>query len=350
MVGNSVRAAPDWPVIGHQWAVDLLARGIETRRLSHAYLFVGPPQIGKTTLAASFAQALLCTGAPAPCGECTACQKAERGSHPDLRMIQPGYGSEEPAAKAPKSLGIEAIRALQHEAALKPFEGIWKIFIIPDAELMTPPAQDGLLKTLEEPPSYVILLLTALDPSALLPTIVSRCQIFNLRPLSTKAIRDALMERSGLDKERAEILAALSDGRVGWAVDAAGDDESTEARSEQLDELLALMRASRAERLVKAEALARQEDIENILGLWASWWRDLLLVKSGVMEGLRNIDRRAQLEKEARNYQLAEIEGALASLNRTLERLEKNVNARLALEVLLLELPFSDGGAAHRRK
>ncbi|MBI3287455.1 MAG: DNA polymerase III subunit delta', partial [Chloroflexi bacterium] len=335
-----VAKPPRWSVVGHEWAVDLLAKGLDSGRLSHAYLFVGPPQIGKTTLAASFAQALLCTGAPAPCGECTACQKVLRGSHPDLRMIQPGYGSEEPAAKAPKSLGIEAIRALQHEAALKPFEGLWKIFIIPDAQLMTPPAQDGLLKTLEEPPSYVILLLTALDPSALLPTIVSRCQVFNLRPLSTERIREALIDRWAMERERAEVLAALADGRMGIVVEAASDEESVPARSEQLDELLTLARASRAERLVQAESLARQEEIEKILGLWASWWRDLLLVKAGVPQAVQNIDRRSELEKEARGYELAEIEGALASLNRTLERLEKNVNPRLALEVLLLEMPF----------
>ena len=177
-----------WPVIGHEWAIELLAHAIRSGRLSHAYLFTGPSQVGKTTLARAFAQALLCeTGQGAPCGEsaCRTCQRIAQGRYPDVQII----------AAEKNTIQIEQVRALQADAALSPLEGRRKIFIIREIERATLPAANALLKTLEEPPPQVILLLTSTRRDQVLPTILSRCQIVALRPLPLEQVQAALRER-----------------------------------------------------------------------------------------------------------------------------------------------------------
>ena len=174
-----------WPIIGHQWAIELLDHGIQTHKLSHAYLFVGPNQVGKRTLGKALAQAILCTEDQAPCGTCRSCQLIERGRHPDVQVV----------ASDGDRIKIEAIREMQHLVALSPVEGPYRIILIPDFDRATTSAANALLKTLEEPPSTVVLVLTATNVEALLPTIVSRCQIVPLRLLPGAEIRAALISR-----------------------------------------------------------------------------------------------------------------------------------------------------------
>ena len=330
-----------WPVVGHDWAVRLLANSLAEGRVSHAYLFIGPHHIGKTTMALSLAQALNCTGEERPCGECLSCQRIKRGIHPDLRLVDLEYqrwvGESEGDSRL---LGIEAIRTILGEAALTPFEGKWKAFIIPEAERMTPEAANCLLKTLEEPPSQVVLLLTALHSGLLFPTIVSRCQIFNLRLVAIDLIREELERRWGLEERRAALLASLSAGRIGWAISAAQDGALLERREGNLNELLSLPQMSRLERLAFAERLSREpQGARESLELWLGWWRDLLLVKGGCPERVENVDRREILAREASGYSIEEIEGFVAAIWRTIDQLDDNINLRLALEVLLLDLP-----------
>ncbi len=330
-----------WQVVGHEWAVTLFENSLAQGRLSHAYLFTGPPRIGKTTLALNLAQALNCTGKDKPCGECLSCQKTSQGIHPDVRMVDLAYqkGLLE-GREGSTALGIDAIRSIQSDAALKPFEGRWKVFIIPQAENMTPEAANCLLKTLEEPPSHVVLLLTALHTDLLFPTIVSRCQVFNLRPPSTTLIREALGRRWDLEGERAHLIAALSAGRMGWAVEAAQNQALLRERNGRLDELLSLPGARRLERLSFAQRWGSQpERVKEILTLWLGWWRDLLLAKEGCWDKMENIDRKNTLLEEAEKHELGEIKEFISSIRETLHELESNVNLRLALEVLMLDLP-----------
>jgi DNA polymerase-3 subunit delta' len=330
-----------WQVVGHQWAVRLLEKSLAQGRLSHAYLFTGPPRIGKTTLALNLAQALNCTGEDKPCGECLSCHKISQAIHPDVRMVdlayQKGLLEEREGSTA---LGIDAIRSIQSDAALMPFEGRWKVFIIPQAEDMTPGAANSLLKTLEEPPPHVVLLLTALHTDLLFPTIVSRCQVFNLRPPSIDLIREALERRRGLERERAHLIASLSAGRMGWAMEAAQNEAFLKERKERLDELLSLPSARRLERLSFAQRWGNQpEGAKEILTLWLGWWRDLLLAKEGCWDKIENIDRQNTLVEEAEKYKLEEIREFISSIRKALQQLESNVNLRLALEVLMLDLP-----------
>ena len=319
-----------WQVIGHEWAVDLLQRAVASGRVAHAYLLTGPPKIGKRALALNFAQALNCLDQEKPCGQCVACQKIAHGTHPDVQVIE-GEGG---------TIKIEQMRALRREVALSPLEGRWKVYIIRQMEQATAEAANCLLKTLEEPPPHVVLMLTASEAEALLPTIVSRCQVFHLRPLAIETVQRALQERWGVDIERARLLARLSSGRLGWAVAASQNEAVLEQREKHLDDMLELMSKGRVKRLEYAQKLSRDpEATREMLHLWLTWWRDLLLLISGSSVGIANIDRRDTLRAQAQRYSLSQVRGFVEALRATAWRLDHNANARLTLEVLMLSLP-----------
>lgn len=320
-----------WPVIGHEWATALLAQSIRSGRPSHAYLITGPSQVGKATLARAFAQALVCeTGHGEPCGECRTCQRVAQGRYPDVQLIT--------AEK--NAIQIDQVRALQTDAAVAPLEGRRKVFIIQEIERATLPAANALLKSLEEPPPQVVLLLTATRRDQVLPTILSRCQLIGLRPLPLEQVQTALRERWQVDEEHAALLARLSAGRLGWAVTAHTDPELWQARAKYLDDLLALTAEGHLGRLAYAETLSRAgADLDTALGLWATWWRDVLLIQHALGDEVLNLDRKAQLLQQAALFRAEQAENALQDLAQTARRIKANVNARLALDVLLLRLP-----------
>jgi DNA polymerase-3 subunit delta' len=183
-------------------------------------------------------------------------------------------------------------------------------------------------------------LLTSNRRDLVLPTVLSRCQIMSLRPLPVERVRTALQTRWNVDEDQATLLARLSGGRLGWAVQAATETEVWQTRAKYLDDLLTLTAEGHVGRLAYAEALSRaSEGAEVALGLWAAWWRDLLLTQQGQSEALLNIDRKAQLVQQAELYRPEQVQAALVDLTRTLRRVRGNVNLRLALDVLLLRLP-----------
>lgn len=326
----------DWGIAGHAWAVELLAQVVRSDRVSHAYLFLGPSQVGKTTLAKAFAQTLVCEqasgpgGDGSPCGACRACRRVNEGRYPDVQII----------AAEKNWIQIEQIRNLQLDAAVAPLEGKRKVFVIQEIERATPPAANALLKTLEEPPPHVVLLLTSNRRDMVLPTVLSRCQIVGLRALPLDEVAAALQGRWGVAEDQAALLARLSGGRLGWAVVAATDAQVWQTRTKYLDDLLTLAGEGHVGRLSYAESLSRtSESVETALGLWATWWRDILLIQQGQVEGLLNLDRRSQLIQQAGLYRPDQVQAALTDLMQTLRRIRSNINVRLALDVLLLRLP-----------
>ena len=142
-----------WQFIGHDWAVTLLQRGLEAGRVAHATLLCGPPQVGKTRLALTLAQALNCAGPDRPCGRCASCLKVEKGTHPDVRLIE-GEG-------AGGGFRIDQIRGVKRESVLSPYEGSYRVFVLRRIDLASIEAANSLLKILEEPPDHVVLVLTA---------------------------------------------------------------------------------------------------------------------------------------------------------------------------------------------
>ncbi len=328
-------------IVGHDWAVEMLSGAMAHDRIGHAYLITGPSQIGKTTLARTFAQALNCMEAEAerPCGNCRPCQLIANNRHPDIQLVEP-----ELSGRGKLTLKIETIRELQQNLNLSTYEARTKVAILKRFDAATIGASNAFLKTLEEPPQNVVLILTANDADTLLPTISSRCRTIKLRPLSADLIEQSLTTRWQVDGETAHLLAHLADGRLGWAVQAAQDDTILQTRTTQLEHLHNVLDGSRVDRFQLADKLAKKaEELPNTLQAWLSWWRDLNMLVQGngrqAKVTLTNIDEVAQLDQWAHRY---DEEQALASLKQTnlaLWQLERNANTRLVLENLLLTYP-----------
>ena len=329
---NPVTLSLDWPVVGHDWAVDLLRRAVAVGRAPHALLITGPPNVGKGTLARSLAQVLLCTADQRPCGDCRACRLVTGHGHPDLRWIEPQGNS----------LKIAQVRELTRQLALSPFEGSWQIAVLDRFELATAGASNALLKTLEEPPPRVILVLLAQQTEMLLPTIISRCQIIALRPVPRSVVEQALVGQWGVPDKKARLLSHICGGRLGWAVSASTSPELLENRAQKLDALVRLLSSKRVPRFAYAESAAQQapESVLESLELWTGWWRDVLLLKSNSATPLTNIDRQKELIQIASLCDITAVQAALTALQMTVDQLSRNANTRLALEILLLNLPF----------
>jgi DNA polymerase-3 subunit delta' len=319
-----------WPVVGHDWAVSRLSCAVEDGRLAHAYLITGPARVGKTTLARALAMAINCTGQPRPCGRCRACVRIASDTHADVRLVSPEG----------ERLKIDQVRELQRELSLSPVEARMRVAILDDFDRATTEAMNALLKTLEEPASSAVLIVIAPEAELLLPTIVSRCQVVALRPLTIGQVRAALIERWGVEAPRADLLAHLSGGRLGWAVAAARDGSILEKRAARLDELQRLLSATRVERFAYAEALARNTDgLRQAIDAWRTWWRDVMLTAAGGSAEITNRDRREEIAALAARLDVPRARAAAEACSRALWQLDRNATPRLVAEVMLLQLP-----------
>lgn len=332
-----------WRTIGQDRAVDILKRAIHGGRLSHAYLLTGPPQVGKMTLALDLACAVNCRGDERPCGECDQCRRVDAGLHADIRVLEVDRQAREDGRRR-VAIGIDQVREVQREASLKPFEGAFRVFIIDGAERLSLDAANSLLKTLEEPPDQVLLVLLASDASALLPTVESRCQQVKLRPLPVAKTAHELEARFGLDGDKALEIARISGGRIGWAIQAAENADLLESRSERLRTFEDAMAGGLERRFAYTASLApvfgaSRERVREEFELWLDWWRDVLLIKEGVPELVTNLSRMATLKASAEALSPARIASSVRAINETWEHLERNANPRLALDELMLSLP-----------
>lgn len=317
-------------IVGHEMAVGQLRNAARAGQPAHAYLFTGPPSIGKRTLATAFARTLNCTGDDPPCGACRACRLIANNRHPDVQTIEGDNNT----------IKIDQIRDLQHDASLAPVEARWRVFLLPNVERATRAAANSLLKTLEEPPAHVVLLLTALDANALLPTVVSRCRVIPLRPLPVDQVQAALVEHWNVEAQKASLWARLSGGRIGWAVALQENSALLERRQTDIEAMAGLPGAGRVDRIDLAQQLSRDEThLQETLSLWLSWWRDLMLVKAGLPDTVANVDYLRTLERQAAGYRLQQIADVVNTIQQAIRQIDANVNKQLALEVLLLDMP-----------
>jgi DNA polymerase-3 subunit delta' len=324
----------NWNMLGHEWAVDMLRKQVARGETRHAYLICGAPGLGRRTLALRLAQAVNCTRPIAPgepCRNCRDCREIEFMQHPDLMIIQAEFEGG--------SLKVDAIRELRRTLILKPYQSKYRVALLLRFQEANDNAANALLKTLEEAPAQVILILTADDPEALLPTIVSRCEILRLRPLPTASIEAELQTR-GINNDRARLIAHLSGGRPGYARRLAENSRLLENREVLLNDLQMLLPASRVDKFTYAEKLAKDKDgMRQTILIWLSYWRDVLLRTAGAEASISNVDRNMEIEFLADKLNFARARRIVHDLEQALGRLERNINARLLVEVLLLDWP-----------
>ena len=335
----------NWSLLGHDWAVELLRRQVAENTTRHAYLFAGPPGIGRRTLALRFAQALNCLQPLVPgepCGKCRDCVQIARLQHPDLIVTQ--------AEAEGKTLKVEQVREARRTLMLKPYQSRFRVALFPRFQETSDGAANALLKTLEEAPSYAVLILTADSPEQLLPTIVSRCEVLHLRPLPVEKVEAFIEERIAQARSQVEeppgaqagarLIAHVSGGRPGYAVRLLEDPSALVFRAERLADLQSMLSGTRARRFSYAEKLAGdKEGLRSTLLLWLSFWRDVLLSVGGAATQPANIDRVQEINALAKRLPLAEARRVVSDLEQAVRRLDANVNPRLLAEILLLDWP-----------
>ena len=332
-----------WQMIGQEQPLAILSTDLANSRLHHAYLLIGPANIGKSHLALQLAQALNCIEKDRPCQKCVQCVRIYKGLHADVQTVTLVQGEK----KSLKDISIAQIREVERTVALKPFEGRTRTIIINPAEAMNMQSQNAFLKTLEEPPPDVVFILATSRAEALLKTIRSRCREIQLQPLPLDKVEADLRERLGLTEEKAHLLARLSRGRPGMAITLASKDELLIERNEIITSMCSMSNQSISERFKTARYLANQfsRDRQSTLatiGLWHSWWRDILLTQSGAEGGVDNIDYKQALHSEARCYSKTSVTTFLKTISLTVQKLNENVNPRLALEAMVLMAPTSE--------
>jgi len=330
-----------WRTAGQDRIIGFLRDSIARRSLAHAYLLVGPPHIGKMTLALDLASALNCGDGTPPCGSCRACQRIQQGKYPDVIVIDKYAGREQKDRRKATEIGIDMVRELlQRSSNLPPYEGNFKVYIIDDADLMSAEAANCLLKTLEEPPQHVIILLLTSQENALLPTVVSRCRRFDLKPVAVAEIESQLQKYDSVNSDKIKLLSRLSGGCLGWAISALNDDSYLQNRDLRLGEFASLLTRSWSDRLSYIQRLPSDRNgVEEMIKLWLSWCRDVMLLKYNCEDAVTNLDKINDIKLWANTLTILEIKEFINSLNRMLLNLSHNANLHLLFEVIMLDMP-----------
>lgn len=320
-----------WRTVGHQRVQRFLQRAMAQHALGHAILFAGPAAVGKRTLALDLTAALLCEAqADDPCWECAQCKGVERGQHPDLHLVELEEGR--------RSIRMEQVAALQQAIALRPYQAQQRVSVILDAHLLQPEASQRLLKTLEEPPALNTLILTATSTHLMPQTLLSRCQVWRLSGLPLRTVQSEL-ERRGVSRQDAAFLAAASLGRMGWAIEASEDPELREQEEALIRTLIQTLQADRASRMELIDNLLDDaSDLDRLFDLWNQWWRSFLLAQAGVLKS-SNDDWHALGKDVELRLSPQEAVVVIKRIDEAREWVRANVNARLALETLVLHLP-----------
>lgn len=318
-------------IIGHKDVVEHLQNAMKMDKVSHAYIFNGENGSGKKTLARLFARALQCQGdGEKPCGCCQSCIQAQSGNHPDIREV---------THDKPNSIGVDDVRAqVVEDVSVRPYSSPYKIYIINEAEKMTAQAQNALLKTIEEPPAYVIVLILTTNASALLPTILSRCVMLNMKPVPDAQVRDYLMEHVQVPDYQADICVAFAQGNIGKAIQLASSERFSEIKSSAIHLVTHVKEMDMSEITAAVKAVVEFKlDIREYLDILAVWYRDVLYFKATKdANGIIFRENLRMIQQQTRRSSYEGLELILEGIKKAKTRLGANVNFELTMELLFL--------------
>ena len=320
-------------IVGHEQIKEHMQAAIRDKKPFHAYLFQGEEGVGKEALARTFAAGLQCQSESTdkPCKECVSCRQMESGNQPDVIWV----------TREKASLGVDEIREqLCNTMDIKPFSSPYKIYLVPEAEKMTEAAQNALLKTIEEPPEYGIVILMTSNISALLPTIQSRCLTMEFRPLSTAVVESYVKEHCQVPDYQARASAAFAQGNLGKAMRYAKSEDFIERK----DHIISLLR--HVEQMDLSEMLAvikdlgtRKDEVRDYIDLMVLWYWDVLLFKATKdINQLLFQDEASYISREASHRSYEKIEEILQAFEKAKVRLRANVNFDITMELMLLAL------------
>ena len=326
-------------IVGHKKIIEHLKNAIRMDKVSHAYIINGEDNSGKMMLAEAFAMALQCeNGSSEPCGKCRSCRQAKDRNQPDIIFIGRDDMMED---KKTKSVSVDEIRTmLNNDIVIKPYSSKYKIYIVDHAEKMNVQAQNALLKTIEEPPAYGVILLLTSNADAFLPTIRSRCILLNIKTVEEELIKKHLMQTYQIPDYKAEICAAFSQGNVGKAIQLASSDSFNEMKKDVIS-LVKKMEDIEIYELTHSMKTINtyKQSISEYLDLMTLWYRDVLYLKA--TEDVNNLifrDEVYDIKKQAAKKSYDGIEKILQALELTRTRLKANVNFDFVIEMLLLTI------------
>lgn len=320
-------------ILGNEQIIEHLQNAIRMDKVSHAYILNAPEASGKRMIAEAFAAALQCeTGGAEACGTCHSCKQAKSHNHPDIVYV---------THEKPNTISVEDIRVqINQDIAVKPYSGPHKIYIVDEAEKMNVQAQNALLKTIEEPPAYGILLLLTTNADAFLPTILSRCIRLDLKPVANDKLRDFLMRKCGVVDYQADVCVAFSQGVVGKAINLASSAHFNEIRDAALQLLKRVKEIELSEMIGAVKHISEYKlEINDYFDIMMIWYRDVLLYKATAdVNGLIFKDEVYEIKKQANTSSYHGIQLILEGLEKAKARLKANVNFDLVIELLLLTI------------
>lgn len=320
-------------ILGHEPIKEHFFNAVLTGNISHAYILSGEAGMGKKSLANAFALALLCEkGQADPCRQCHACKQVMSGNHPDLIYV---------THEKPASIGVDDVRRqINDTIQVKPYSSAHKIYIVDEAEKMTVQAQNALLKTIEEPPAYAVILLLTTNAEAFLPTILSRCVQLKLKPLKDGEVKDYLVSRMGVELSQAEIYTAFARGNLGKAIHLADSEDFRHLYGELLDLLKNLKKSDISELLERIRKMKEDKlDIHQCLDFMQMWYRDVLMYKTTKDINLLIFkDEFSAVNAMSTVSGYEGLERILTAIDKARIRLDANVNMELVMELLLLTM------------
>lgn len=318
-------------ITGQEHIIKYIVNILEKDTPGHAYIFSGPDDIGKKTLALAFAAALLCPFGfrGDSCGSCNSCRMFENRSTPDFHVIQAENSS----------IGIDEIRNLKADMVKRPFYGKRKVYLLCNAESMTNQAQNGILKTFEEPLPYAVILMTTANYDSLLETVRSRAVKLELVRNSTVEIQRLLEGAAGVESADIEFIAAYSNGIAGKALKLAGSGSFKAAREKLFKMVFSLPAADINETLEYYSIFGDdRENTEEFLGVMESLYRDLLAARTGSGAKLINSDKKDIILDNMETFTTGKIMRNISAIMDTVVKLRTNAAHRMAIEAMLIKL------------